>query len=125
TKEYLLENFKKVIFNSGVYHDIGKIDDNFQNYLLSKTKKSNNLEYDVQIENDKKIDLDSYPLHQELSWAFLTLLNTSFKQKSINFHNDLFLYSVYWHHAKLLRNNSVNLGTNQDILNSEQFNLEN
>ena len=56
TKEYSLDNYKKVLFNAGLYHDVGKLDNNFQEYLRSKTAKKSDIEFDVQIEGDKKID---------------------------------------------------------------------
>lgn len=124
TKEYSLENYKKVLFNAGLYHDIGKLDDNFQEYLKSKTAQKKNVEFDVQIEENKKIDLNSYPLHQELSWAYLNLLSNSFKQKNIIYHNDLFLYSVYWHHAKFLRFQNSEFETVDKILSANNFDLK-
>lgn len=123
TKEYLLNNYKKVLFNAGVYHDIGKLDKNFQDYLLSENAKKNKVEFDVQIEEDNKIDLNSYPLHQELSWAYLNILSNSFKQRNIHYHNDLFLYSVYWHHAKFLRFQNTDFETVDKILCSNEFDL--
>lgn len=124
TKEYSLDNYKKVLFNAGLYHDVGKLDNNFQEYLKSKTAKKSDIEFDVQIEGNKKIDLNSYPLHQELSWAYLNLLTNSFKQKNIIYLNDLFLYSVYWHHAKFLRFQNTDFETVDKILSSDNFDLK-
>lgn len=124
SKEYSLENYKKVLFNAGLYHDIGKLDDNFQEYLKSKTAQKKNVEFDVQIEENKKIDLNLYPLHQELSWAYLNLLSNSFKQQNIIFHNNLFLYSVYWHHAKFSRFQNSEFETVENILSANNFDLK-
>lgn len=123
SKDYSLENYRKVLFNAGLYHDIGKLDRNFQEYLKSKNAKKENIEFDVQID-DKKIDLSVYPLHHEISWAYLNILSNSFKVKNFIFSNNLFLYSVYWHHAKFFRFKDNELETVQKILNSNEFDLE-
>lgn len=55
SKDYSLENYRKVLFNAGLYHDIGKLDRNFQEYLKSKNAKKENIEFDVQIDDKKLI----------------------------------------------------------------------
>lgn len=117
---YTLENYKKVLFNAGVYHDVGKLDRNFQNYLEKNMSKAS--DYDVQIEDIKIIDIQKYPLHHEISWAILNLQDNNLR----SYHKELFLYSIYWHHAKLIRKyeDSKDLTELKNIINVENLNLD-
>lgn len=107
-KIYNYDKILNTLFNTGVFHDIGKLDANFQNYLKTKLDNNNKIDadisYEVQIETDDKMDdkysSTNYPRHQELSWAMLNLATYEEDKKS---HKLLLQYVVYWHHAKTFR----------------------
>lgn len=127
-KIFKIEYIKQIIFNAGVYHDMGKIDLNFQTYINKKINNNeNDLENytDVQIEalNKKdKFTAEVYPLHQEISWA---ICSSSFSVKKLKpFHEELFLYGIYWHHAKLLRKNKDAFSNASLILECSDFNVK-
>lgn len=114
---------KNVLFNIGVYHDIGKIDPNFQSFLLQVSKE--NLEtFDVQIEATKEkkdFDINTYPLHHEISWSLISALSLSNKRYK-TYHQNLIEYVIYWHHAKVLRSKNPFLKA-KDILRCKDLDL--
>lgn len=121
-----IEKIKNTIMNVGCYHDLGKADGKFQAYINIKSGFNiDNNEVDIQIESNNKKDKytpEEYPLHQEISWA----LCSSAMIKNIKaYHESLFLYGIYWHHAKLLRSDKDAFLTATKILENKNLNLEN
>jgi len=119
-----IEKIKNTIMNVGCYHDLGKADGKFQAYINSKSGFNiENNEVDIQIESNNKKDKytpEEYPLHQEISWA----LCSSAMIKNIKaYHEGLFLYGVYWHHAKLLRKNKDDFLSATKILENKNLNI--
>ena len=96
-------NFEKAIYLAGIFHDIGKIDKNFQNFLSNKKVTDisgiscDGVHY---ADNNKKDQFSflNYPRHNEVSWAFGKNLKIS----------ELALYAIYYHHAKVKRENKSN-----------------
>lgn len=100
------ENFNSLeeqIFYAGLFHDIGKVDNSFQDWIVSINDKSNkDKDYNdgVHIEVKKKEDKFSffnYPRHNEISWA----LASFFLEDKVSYSA---LYAIYYHHAKVIRN---------------------
>jgi len=101
----------QVAFVSGCLHDIGKIDPEFQNWIIEKTKKK--LVDEIPDEGqhiDKKsgkFSWEKHPRHNEISLLFYHLLNNE-DYKNINKSNkDRIRHTIYWHHAKPIRKDEV------------------
>ncbi|WP_321394078.1 CRISPR-associated endonuclease Cas3'' [uncultured Desulfuromusa sp.] len=103
------ENLAISAFIAGCWHDIGKIDPAFLNWLEALLKK--NIEVDVP-EDGQHIDKQTgqfswqkHPRHNEISLLFFQLL---FDPASVNSTvNDSINHAIYWHHAKPLRKNEI------------------
>ncbi|MFT5661809.1 MAG: CRISPR-associated endonuclease/helicase Cas3 [Sulfurimonas sp.] len=99
------ENLAESVYVAGVWHDIGKIDENFQNWLIKELKKQKKYK-DIPDEGehiDKKtgsFSWERYPRHNEFSLLLFEILFDS------NLNDDSFKrvkHAIYWHHAKPLR----------------------
>lgn len=125
-KRFSYEKIKNSLFYAGLFHDLGKLDDNFQNYLNEKLElKQEDQEYDVQIEKLKKtkIDIYKYPTHNEISFAILSSL---FSNSIFNIISDVSDQKIieniaYFHHAKIMRDKEIDFDSSQKIFNSDQF----
>lgn len=105
---------------AGMFHDIGKLDPHFQNYIQSLVQQQRividawSVEDGVQIPQDaatpgQKNNAD-HPRHQEVSWLLFRLFfesdgyrNAIGVQASNSIRFDYIEYAIYWHHAKPLR----------------------
>jgi CRISPR-associated endonuclease/helicase Cas3 len=96
--EYLV----KSVYIAGLWHDIGKIDKSFQEWLQKKLKKSGVEPEDDGVHIDKgKFSWEKYPRHNEISLLFFDLF---FPSKLPNEEsNKRIKHAIYWHHAKPLR----------------------
>jgi CRISPR-associated endonuclease/helicase Cas3 len=112
---YLLEKMgvknhklRQAAFVSGILHDIGKIDPEFQRCV---GKKANKLSEDsehivpedgVHIDTPKKFSFEHHPRHHELSW----LLSESLLAESTELSKPQrvqIMHGIYWHHTKPFR----------------------
>ncbi|MBU4287647.1 MAG: CRISPR-associated endonuclease Cas3'' [Proteobacteria bacterium] len=101
------DNLANAVFIAGCWHDIGKIDPAFQNWLgtMLENKKFEDVPDDGQ-HIDKKtgnFSWQKHPRHNEIS---LLLFHLLFEPQDIN--PDLHArvkHAIYWHHAKPLRDN--------------------
>ncbi|MDI6977116.1 CRISPR-associated helicase Cas3' [Serratia sp. Se-RSBMAAmG] len=122
-------SYKKIlnsIFLAGLFHDIGKVDDNFQNYINEKISLNDiDQEFDFQIENLKKtkIDINKYPLHNEFSFAISSSLLSSkyFSNISNEVDEKIVNNIIYFHHAKLQRDKKCDFSSSEKILRSDLF----
>ncbi len=103
------ENLAIAVFISGCWHDIGKIDPAFQDWLNKLLKK--NVEDDVPDDGQHidrqtgKFSWQKHPRHNEISLLLFQLL---FDETSINTPTlDSINHAIYWHHAKPLRKNDI------------------
>ncbi len=92
-------------FISGILHDIGKIDPEFQRWVC---KKNNQIlegiipEDGVHIDAPKKFSFENHPRHHEISW----LLSESLLAESpeLSKHQRIQIaHGIYWHHTKPFR----------------------
>lgn len=98
-----INSLKENIFLAGLFHDIGKIDTNFQNFI--KDKKTTDYQeapldgvHFLEKKSDDKFSFNEYPRHNELSWA---ICNSIFETRQNK--NKISLYAIYFHHAKIKR----------------------
>jgi len=96
----------KAALIGGLWHDIGKLDPQFQEWLNKELKKKNRLpieEDGVHIEKGK-FSFEKHPRHNEISLTLFNLL-TDGQDKYLK---PLIEHSIYWHHAKPLRKSDFN-----------------
>ena len=105
------ETLAKASFVAGCWHDIGKIDPGFQNWILDKTKKKlidDIPEEGQHIDKNGTFSFEKHPRHNEIS-SLLYYLFDDASDKSINKANKkLIQHTLYWHHAKPIRKEDFN-----------------
>lgn len=99
------ENLAEVVYVAGVWHDMGKLDGNFQNWLLNELKKQKKhkeiTEEGEHIDkNTGKFSWQKYPRHNEFSLLLFQILYDSHLNKE---SLERAKHAIYWHHAKPLR----------------------
>ena len=96
------EKLAKAVFVAGCWHDIGKIEFGFQDWLTKELKKKGILDLDIPESgqhDDKKSK--NYPRHNEISLLLFYLLN---KQSFPNSNTKKYAeHAIYWHHDKWFR----------------------
>ena len=109
------ENLAKAVFLSGVWHDIGKIDSSFQGWIKLNKKFQEPLEDGEHIDKKTgKFSWQKYPRHNELSLLLFELFNaTSFNKETLS----RVKHTIFWHHAKPLRNKKDEIKKIIDIYN--------
>jgi len=98
------ENLANTIYIAGCWHDIGKIDTCFQTWVSEKlNKKYKELPDEGEhIDKTGQFSWQKYPRHNELS---LLLFEILFPIDCLNKQSlERAKHSIYWHHAKPLRN---------------------
>ena len=84
---------------AGIWHDIGKIDKNFQNWVRINKKFKPLPEEGEHIEKGS-FSWKKYPRHNEFSLLLFELM----QQTNINeSQSNIVKHAIYWHHAKPLR----------------------
>lgn len=109
---YLLEKMgvenhklRQAAFVSGILHDIGKIDPEFQRWICKNNNKfSENIvpEDGVHIDTPKKFSFENHPRHHELSWLLSEALLTESQELSKPQRIQI-AHGIYWHHTKPFR----------------------
>jgi CRISPR-associated protein Cas1 len=89
---------KKRVALAAIFHDIGKLSENFQSYIISKKAgiiEEGDTDAEFNLNPSLKSKKNSFvgPFHNEISWAFFC--------KFINMPKvarDIVSYAIYWHH---------------------------
>lgn len=99
------DNLAEAVYVAGLWHDIGKIDENFQSWVLKELKKQKKYkdipDEGVHIDkNTGKFSWQKYPRHNEFSLLlFEILFESTLNDDSLK----RVKHAIYWHHAKPLR----------------------
>ena len=99
-EQYLEQDFKKILFFISFFHDIGKMDVNFQNFI-------NKEDENYLLKKDEENDLNNYLEHHIISYYIFKLLNIN--NSIINDDiKDVIKYCILYHHSfNPLNENSV------------------
>lgn len=102
-------NMSENIFRlAGYFHDIGKVDPKFQDFI-DNPKKSKKFSPYENLEDDNSFSFKTHPRHNELSFALLLSLiaKNAHNSKTLKLRNqeefDILKYAIFWHHAIPLR----------------------
>ncbi len=98
------DNLSDSVYIAGCWHDIGKIDLNFQEWINKKLNKNyKDIPEDGEHIDKKtgKFSWQKYPRHNELSLLFFEILSDlNLNKESL----ERTKHAIYWHHSKPLRN---------------------
>ena len=96
-------NLAKATFMAGCWHDMGKIDGGFQDWVTKGLKKQKKLK-DISEDGEHidkqtgKFSWQKYPRHNEFSLLLFEILSKIEAKES-----EPIKHAIYWHHAKPLR----------------------
>jgi len=87
------------VFIAGCWHDMGKLDNNFQSWLYKKLdKKEDTLDDGVHIDKGA-FSWEKYPRHNEFSLLLYHLFSKDLRDRC--------QHAVFWHHAKPIRKKEI------------------
>jgi CRISPR-associated endonuclease/helicase Cas3 len=102
----------KAAFTAGCWHDIGKLEVYFQDWLNKELKKKNLSaelpENGVHIDGGREFanfSWEKYPTHNEVSTLIYELLAETMLGKP---EEKAIKHAIYWHHAKPIRKDEIN-----------------
>lgn len=103
----LVQNDDKLavaIFVAGYLHDIGKLDPEFQNWIVETNKKSidDQLPEDGQHIDNTRFSFDKHARHNEISLLLYQFFDSSQNLANRGL-NEIVEHAIYWHHAKPIR----------------------
>lgn len=115
----ILDSLYKISHYAALFHDIGKLDPNFQNFINNNNIISE--QNGTHIKEDKKFSFQNYPRHNEISYFIVSEL---IKFKDLNKQQTNVLKNVIlWHHASPIRKEDMNFSKIISAIksNKEQF----
>jgi len=108
-------NLAEAVYIAGVWHDVGKIDSAFQDWI-KLNKKFQDISDDGEHIDKKtgKFSWEKYPRHNEFSLLlFEVLCSSNLNKESLERTKHI----IYWHHAKPLRSKKYEIKKLIDIYN--------
>ena len=119
------DNMKVACYTAGLFHDIGKIDPNFQDWIKKKLKSPDENSSHQDLDKPSEKTWDNIVRHNEISWLICKLIAQTNTENGIpclikgKYLTDPICYGVYWHHEEKIRNkNKESSLTVTDFLNS-------
>ncbi len=96
------ESLAESVYVAGLWHDMGKLDDGFQDWIKLNKKFKDIPEEGEHIDKMRgKFSWQKYPRHNEFSLLlFEILFDSNLNKDSL----ERAKHTIYWHHAKPLRN---------------------
>jgi CRISPR-associated endonuclease/helicase Cas3 len=94
------------IYTTGCLHDLGKLDPNFQNFLLKGSVDTSIDGVHLEVPRKKSFSFDEYPRHNEISLMLVDIIRASYRGrlgKNNRAHSEYVAHGVYWHHAQPMR----------------------
>ncbi|MCY9861514.1 CRISPR-associated endonuclease Cas3'' [Vibrio coralliirubri] len=97
-----VQNLQVAAFNAGCFHDLGKIDSQFQKWVSSAAARKSDKSDGEHIEKGK-FSWDKHITHNEISILLFHLMDTA-ECKLLNGQTKLSVrHALLWHHAKKIR----------------------
>ena len=108
------EKLANLAFISGCMHDIGKIEDSFQDWATKASKKKLNICVPEEGEHIQKkgFSFENHPRHNEISLMIAVLLMENGAATINKKNKKRLLHAIYWSHAKPIRKDEfINLAS--------------
>jgi len=108
------EKLANLAFIAGCMHDVGKIDDSFQDWVTKASKKKLNICVPEEGEHIQKkgFSFEKYPRHNEISLMISVLLMENGATKINKKNKKRLFHAIYWSHAKPIRKDEfINLAS--------------
>ena len=98
------DNLAVALFVAGYLHDIGKLDPEFQSWIVKTNKKSIDaqLPEDGQHIDNARFSFDKHARHNEISLLLYQFFDSSQNLANRGL-NEIVEHAIYWHHAKPIR----------------------
>ena len=103
------EKLGNLAFISGCMHDVGKIDDSFQDWVKKAHKKKidSYVPEDGEHIQNKKFSFEKHPRHNEVSLVAASLLMNDDPTVMNKKNQKRLLHSIFWSHAKPIRKDEL------------------
>jgi CRISPR-associated endonuclease/helicase Cas3 len=114
----------KAAFIAGCFHDVGKLDPEFQSWVVAPKSQNYQAEDGYHIDKKKKFSFENHPRHNEISVLIFQCLSDQIKWLPPALKNSV-KHAVYWHHARPFRpKNQAQFSTYSQIFYTLKNNLK-